>query len=199
MTYTHTKKNITKIIKTTKAITFFISLRFRNLSLFIHSGGLMSHLNSCYRNVPPWKTYPLYFVNTFQSFFWGIVSNCIRKWVCKKRTKQKKKFKRAIMEEALFSLTFNKCYVTWWTHFGEIMEEYLTISLRSTSRNHNNTTDSFCKLNGRGVWPFSRGAIFKGASVICSLCYPWSNSPRKNKGLDEVYFIKFIIIYKNYF
>ena len=73
------KKNITKIIKTTKAITFSISLRFRNLSLFIHSGGLMSHLNSCYRNVPPRNTYPLYFVNTFQSFFWGIVSNCIRK------------------------------------------------------------------------------------------------------------------------
>ena len=106
-----------------------------------------------------------------------------------KKEQNKKKFKRAIMEEALFSLTFNKCYVTWWTHFGEIMEEYLTISLRSTSRNHNNTTESFCKLNGRGVWPFSRGAIFKGASVICSLCYPWRNSPRKNKGLVEVHFI----------
>ena len=175
MTYTHTKKNITKIIKTTKAITFSISLRFRNLSLFIHSGGLMSHLNSCYRNVPPWNTYPLYFVNTFQSFFWGIVSNCITKWVCKK--------KKTIqtMGEALFSLTFNACYVTWWTHFGENMEEHLTISLHLTSRNHNNTT----------VWPFSRGAIFKGASVICSLYYPWSNSTRKNKGLVEVYTLNY--------
>ena len=45
----------------------------------------------------------------------------------------------------------------------------------------------FCKLNGRGVSPLSRGAIFKGASVICSLYYPWRNSTRKNKGLVKVY------------
>ena len=180
MTYTHTKK-ITKIIKTTKTITFFISLRFRNLSLVIHSGDLMSRSNSCYRNVPPWKTYPLDVVNTFQSFFCGIVSNCIRKWVCKKNKQTKKRFKLAIMGEALFSLTFNQCYVIWWTHFGQSMEEYLPISLRSTSRNHNNTT----------VWPFSRGAIFKGASVICSLYYPWRNSTRKNKGLLEVYTLNY--------
>lgn len=89
----------------------------------------------------------------FNPFFCGIVSNCIRKWVCKKKqTNKKERFKLAIMGEAVFSLTFNQCYVIWWTHFGKSMEEYLTISLYSTSRNHNKFRGSVKALISRTRW-----------------------------------------------
>ena len=175
MTYTHTKKNITKIIKTTKAITFSISLSFRNLSLFIHSSASWVILIRAIEMFHP-ETHILFTSLTLFNHFFGESCQTVSQseFAKKKKTIQ-------TMGEALFSLTFNACYVTWWTHFGENMEEYLTISLHLTSRNHNNTT----------VWPFSRGAIFKGASVICSLYYPWSNSTRKNKGLVEVYTLNY--------
>ena len=128
MTYTHTKKNITKIIKTTKAITFSISLRFRNLSLFIHSGGLMSHLNSCYRNVPPWNTYPLYFVNTFQSFFWGIVSNCITKWVCKKKKNDSNHGRGVVFPN--FQRVLCNMVNTFWGEYGRIFDNFTSFDIQ---------------------------------------------------------------------